>query len=257
MPGSLDNPVILDPAQIITEVGWSPFTHVAFSVPMAAATVRVHETQFCTPAVLGPPVPPGWDFDWLRDNTYRYTASGQVTDTHVRRNGTWQTPSKPISVNGLPDISGGAFTHGAWELNVKFNALTNETLDGDELSANANGAAAFRPDTGSDTEIEVPQRSEFFQTGVTPTFGILSFPYTGSDPSCITDGVTNAEFRPISTSEQYSDLFAIPLAGITAGMEGSAHVYEAIAARLIPLPSGGDDLARRAWFLCQRQDLIS
>lgn len=89
-----------------------------------------------------------------------------------------------------------------------------------------------------------------FQTGVTPTFTIRSRLYTGSSPFCATDGSVNGTVRPHSTSLVYSDPFEIPIAGISATHREKT--YTAIAARLIPLPVGSVDLARRAWVLCER-----
>lgn len=128
--GSAAAPVILDPAQTIVEVHWPDrFTHIAFAIEMRARTVRVTDSEFCTPATVGPPIPPGYDFTYLSDNEYYYAETGASSNLWIRgKSGAWTAPPATVDVIGLPDLASAVFSHGSWVMVSEDHASTTEVL---------------------------------------------------------------------------------------------------------------------------------
>ncbi|MDK1386387.1 hypothetical protein QN224_13305 [Sinorhizobium sp. 8-89] len=122
MPGSADNPVVLDPFRTIIEVGWNSVTHLAFYVEVGR---DFENNSFADrpPIPADPPdIPPGdWGTTWIT-NVYNggtltesvlYIGSGGPHAPHIYRSSSgWQSAGAVPIDGGLPPFTD-SVTYGA------------------------------------------------------------------------------------------------------------------------------------------------
>jgi len=116
MPGSADNPVILDPFRTIIEVGWNNATHVAFYIEAAPGFVNDSSQAYPPIPEDLPVIPTGdWATIWKQvinnigtlTQSVGYVGSGGPHGPYVYRANEWHAVDVsdiPID-GGLPDFS--------------------------------------------------------------------------------------------------------------------------------------------------------
>ncbi|RUW79624.1 hypothetical protein [Mesorhizobium sp. M2A.F.Ca.ET.067.02.1.1] len=257
--GSKDHPVNLGPFRRIVEVHWGPETHFAFLWTPRGRSTMISAPEGCDPPDYGAPFtgyptlpPPGGSYIWLERTEY-YLPDGEpqgIADMVVRRNNQWHGLKDTPVITGLPTLPGPT-THGEWEqswLPVGGTTVVTDT-DGMTQHAEHDLAASFRPDSGTDTDIDVPNAPGFFQTGFTPTFGFSSPAFT-SGPVCYTDGFFQTYLR-LYAYPAWIDTVPVPVAGIEVTYK--KHVFKGVAARRLETVHSGETISLGCWILCERQ----
>lgn len=251
-----------DPFRTIVEVGWPNWRYIACRLIVRTVTNVVNDTEHCAPAVVGPGG--NYHYDYISGVTY--TVDEQPDSISISRNGiNWVAPDEGVVFAGIP-AAPGTFTHGAWEYMWSLGGFGFDVdwdeggLPGDPVNGivDPDDHGGWTPDTGTPIEPVVPEGgSPPFETGITPTWGFWSAPYTSSTPICFTDGFLNSNTRPYNPSAEQFDLFPITVSGITATYKGMT--FTGIAAKILThtFSVGGVPSFTKGqfcWILLERDD---
>lgn len=259
--GSAAHPVDLGPFSRIVEVHWAPEKYFALLWTPRGRSTFVDDTEGCSPPDYGAPftgypLPPHpWSFTYLSEVEY-YLPDGEpqgIADMVVRRGNEWHGLAATPVVTGLPTLPP-ASSHGAWEqawLMVGGTTISSPDTDGVTRHAEHDLAASFRPDSGDNTDIDVPNAPGFFQTGFTPAFGFSSPAFYSADPICVTDGSSTSTSRMYHETPDWIDTVPVPLADIVVTYKDKT--FRGMAARPFVTVHAGEDIALGLWILCERE----
>lgn len=177
--GSADAPVILDPAQIITEVGWSSkYIAARLDIGMNAATAGE------TGEGPGPAFEDPWAYDYLSGLTLFYSG-GAMKSPAIFSGGQWHSiPSDETEFTGEPSLPG-PYSYGAWVYSGSGSSPGSAPAgmirpfhryeasgEGSELDAYVPGSPGQKFTAGSDVSLRI--RANDYAEGpfASPTSGI-------------------------------------------------------------------------------------
>lgn len=221
MAGTLANPVILDPFQVITEVSWNAVRYVAFRVTLAESR-EYSTTQSCASPVA---MPSGTFHDvHLTSASYSYASGVAVQETAIYRNDAWV--SDDVTVNGLP-ADPGSFTYTDWEV----------------IAAPPVQGHGRWVGFGTVTEIPTPS-GDFFQLNI-PNFEIYGDRFIGG-PFC--GDLSRIWAESTNTNDESISPTSFPPSGTRAVYKGRE--YTPIGAKLFN--ESQPDNPGTVWVLCER-----
>jgi len=178
MPGSLSNPVVLDPWQAIVEVGWSSIpTHITFIINLGNNNSPAQDLS-CD-GTVPEPAPPYWNtYVTQAQMEYDNPSSGIVTAIRLRVNGTWGTlvsaSAVGVDVSALPSLP-----------SFGFGYFQHVGAGGGTSGFGVSGPALrWTPPTGAELDIPLPSSSNKFLDVLEAELALYSDTFTGS-PDCI------------------------------------------------------------------------
>jgi hypothetical protein len=263
MPGSIDNPVVLDPWQAIIEVGWprGKILYIAVSTRLDQTGLSHSDqlwTDYCT--VSTSDIYPG-DFTeviggpGMAEASIHYHAT--VTDPdRTLSYYAWFDPQDgsalgwkdlvltPPDVTGLPDVSANN-SFGEWT----FSSSTTVNVGWRLTPASGDEWSGLFPAS------RLPDNPAAFNSGLAPEYVIRSRgPYT-EDPKCWKSDAVHTFVRYGSPIGAPQDILteAFNLSGVSATIDGQT--FAAVSTGLISGDNDGSDLHQGSrstlWVLCE------